>query len=203
MSQINTLNELAALYPEPSTRARNKVQYQIDSFTKIFIEHSHFALLATTDSENFTDISPRGGEPGFIKVLDSHTLLLPDSSGNNRIDSFKNIINNPHVGLLLMVNGIDEVVRLKGSATLHIDEELKALCPDGKKAPKLVVKIDVKTVYFHCAKAIMRGKLWQEDHRVERSILPSLAQIMKTQQNNSELTSATQEEMIKYYNSTL
>ena len=102
-----------------------------------------------------------------------------------------------------MVNGIDEVVRLKGIATLHIDEELKALCPDGKKAPKLVVKIDVKTVYFHCAKAIMRGKLWQEDHRVERSILPSFAQIMKTQQNNPELTSATQEEMIKYYNSTL
>ena len=102
-----------------------------------------------------------------------------------------------------MVNGIDEVVRLKGVASLHTDETLKSMCPDGNKAPKIFIKIQVESLYFHCAKAVMRAKLWNDTYRVDRKILPSLAQIMKAQQNNPDLVAATQEEMVEYYKSTL
>lgn len=203
MSEITSLEALEALYGQPSQRAKNKVMFELDEYAQTLINHSHFVLFTTSDEQGFTDISPRGGLPGFIKILDNKTLLMPDSSGNNRLDSFKNILANPKVGLLFMVNGIDEVVRLKGVASLHTDETLKSMCPDGNKAPKIVIKIQVESLYFHCAKAVMRAKLWNDTYRVDRKILPSLAQIMKAQQNNPDLVAATQEEMVEYYKSTL
>lgn len=113
MSEITSLEALEALYGQPSQRAKNKVMFELDEYAQTLINHSHFVLFTTSDEQGFTDISPRGGLPGFIKILDNNTLLMPDSSGNNRLDSFKNILANPKVGLLFMVNGIDEVVRLK------------------------------------------------------------------------------------------
>lgn len=202
MSEIKTLEQLNELYAEPSKRAQNKVLPALDAHASTLINHCHFAVLGTTDSQGFGDLSPKGGEPGFIKVLDESTILIPDSSGNNRIDGLKNIINNPEVGLLLMVNGIDEVVRVKGKASIHTDPNLFAACPDGKKAPKVVIKIAVESMYFHCAKAVMRGKLWSDTFKVERSILPSLAQIMKDQQNLED-PAINQDDMVKYYQSTL
>ncbi|WP_395355526.1 pyridoxamine 5'-phosphate oxidase family protein [Vibrio sp. D3] len=202
MSEIKTIEQLKEIYAEPSARAKNKALPALDVHAMTLINNCHFAVLSTTDTQGYTDLSPKGGEPGFVKVLDESTLLLPDSSGNNRIDSLKNIISNPKVGLLLMVNGIDEVLRIKGIASIHTDSKLISACPDGSKAPKVVIKIVIESMYFHCAKAVMRGKLWSDDYKVNRSILPSLAQIFKEQQK-LENKALNQEEMLKYYQSSL
>ncbi|HHF2900706.1 TPA: pyridoxamine 5'-phosphate oxidase family protein [Vibrio alginolyticus] len=202
MSEIKTIEQLKEIYAEPSARAKNKALPVLDVHAITLINNCHFAVLSTADSQGHIDLSPKGGEPGFVKVLDESTLLLPDSSGNNRIDSLKNIISNPKVGLLLMVNGIDEVLRIKGIVSIHTDANLISACPDGSKDPKVVIKIVIESMYFHCAKAVMRGKLWSDDYKVNRSILPSLAQIFKDQQK-LESKALNQEEMLKYYQSSL
>ncbi|WP_328186367.1 MSMEG_1061 family FMN-dependent PPOX-type flavoprotein [Marinobacter sp. OP 3.4] len=181
MSEIVSLEQLRELYPEPWDVVKAKVMPALDSYTTTFIQNSPFALLSTVDSQGYVDISPKGGEPGFIKVMDAGTILIPDSAGNNRIDSLQNILENPGVGLLFMVNGVNEVIRVKGRASIHRDEALFDLCPDGKKAPKVVIKVAVDSVYFHCPKALVVGKLWEEEYRVDRSFLPSLAEIVKHQ----------------------
>jgi len=181
MSEIVSLEQLRELYPEPWEIVKNKVMPALDSYTTTFIQNSPFALLSTVDNEGYVDISPKGGTPGFIKVMDTGTILIPDSAGNNRIDSLQNILGNSGVGLLFMVNGVNEIIRVKGRASIHRDESLFKLCPDGKKDPKVVIKISVESVYFHCPKALVGGKLWEEDYRVERSFLPSLAEMVKDQ----------------------
>ncbi|EKB7281926.1 TPA: pyridoxamine 5'-phosphate oxidase family protein [Vibrio parahaemolyticus] len=202
MSQISSIEQLLDIYPKPNDKAKNKVLSKLDRHSITMIENCHFCILSSTDVNGFTDISPKGGAPGFVKVLDQLTILIPDSSGNNRIDSLKNIVSNPKVGMMFMVKGIDEVVRLKGHATIHKEPELLALCPDGNKEPKVVVKVVVESAYFHCAKAIMRGKLWSNDFQVERSILPSLAEIIKEQQKLGG-DYVSQEQMLTYYESSL
>lgn len=181
MSKIVSLEQLGTIYPEPWDIVKAKVMPRLDTHTTTFIGNSAFALLSTVDSDGLVDISPKGGAPGFIKVKDTTTILIPDSAGNNRIDSLRNILENPGVGLLFMVNGVNEVIRVKGRASIHQDEELFALCPDGKRDPKVVIRVEVESVYFHCPKALAVGKLWAEDYRVERSFLPPLADIVNEQ----------------------
>ena len=181
MNEIVSLEQLRELYPEPWEIVKDKVMPALDRYTTTFIENSPFALLSTIDSHGYVDVSPKGGTPGFIKIMDTRTLLIPDSAGNNRIDSLQNILENPGVGLLFMVNGVNEIIRIKGQASIHRDEALFELCPDGKRAPKVVIKVSVESVYFHCPKALTVGKLWEEDYRVERSFLPPLAEIVKDQ----------------------
>ncbi|EHJ9990369.1 TPA: pyridoxamine 5'-phosphate oxidase family protein [Vibrio parahaemolyticus] len=202
MSHILSIEQLVDIYPKPNEKAKNKVLSKLDRHSITMIENSHFCILSSTDDCGFTDISPKGGSPGFVKVLDQSTILIPDSTGNNRIDSLKNIVTNPKVGVMFIVNGIDEVVRLKGLATIHTDPDLFALCPDGNREPKVIVKVAVESAYFHCAKAIMRGKLWSNDFQVDRSILPSLAEIIKEQQK-LEGDYVSQEQMMSYYESSL
>ena len=181
MSEISSVEQLRDLYPEPWEIVKDKVMLALDVYTTTFIENSPFALLSTVDSQGYVDISPKGGAPGFIKVMDSRTLLVPDGAGNNRVDSLHNILGNSGVGLLFMVNGVNEIIRVKGRACIHQDETLFELCPDGLKTPKVVIKINVESVFFHCPKALTVGKLWEDDYRVERSFLPSLAEIVKNQ----------------------
>ncbi|QUJ69088.1 pyridoxamine 5'-phosphate oxidase family protein [Photobacterium sp. GJ3] len=202
MSQITSLEQLSALYGEPSKRAKNKAMDHIDDFSRTMIEHSPYIVLSTVDQNGFTDVSPRGGQPGFVKVLDRKTLLIPDSAGNNRIDSFRNLLERPQMGLMILVPGVDEVVRIKGRVSLHTDPHYSERCPDGAKPAKLVMKVAVEEAYFHCGKAIMRARLWDNHYRVDRNILPSLAQIMKAQQNMQEEVMG-QEEMIAYYRESL
>ena len=202
MAEITSLEALRGVYAEPKERARNKELKVLDKYSARLIELSHFMLLNTVDSSGFVDVSPKGGQPGFVKIIDESTLLIPDSSGNNRLDGLRNILSNPKVGLLFMVSGIDEVVRLKGTASIYDDESLKQACPDGNRSPKVVIKIRIENLYFHCAKAVMRGELWSEEFRVERTVLPSLAEILKSQQN-LEGEFVSQEEMVDYYKSNL
>lgn len=202
MSQIKTITELESLYEKPKDRAINKEIECLDDHASNFIEHSHFCIFSTVDKQGFVDISPKGGRPGFIKIVDRKTLLIPDSIGNNRIDGLRNIVLNPKVGLLFMVSGIEEVVRLKGEARLRKDSAVKAICPDEKRTPKVVIEVAIESLYFHCAKAVMRGKLWSDDFAVNRSLLPSLAEILRSQQNLSG-PYVSQEDMEDYYRSNL
>jgi len=182
MAQITSVEQLNRLYSAPHPIVENKAVYALDSHIKTFIEHSPFVVLSSRTSENLLDVSPRGGEPGFIKILDDTHLLIPDSPGNNRLDTIKNLLVNPAIGVLFTIPGINEVVRLKGTASIHDDPELLAGCPDGAKVPKLVIKIAIQEMYFHCPKAMIKGKIWSNDAQTSRSILPSLGLIVKEQQ---------------------
>ncbi|ENM5726457.1 MSMEG_1061 family FMN-dependent PPOX-type flavoprotein [Vibrio mimicus] len=182
MSQITTLEQLREIYSMPAPLVTTKDVYHIDKHTKKFIETSTLFFLASQNSDGFFDISPRGGEAGFVKVLDDKTLAFPDSPGNNRLDTLTNVLANPNVGMLFVVPGIEDVARIKGKASLHIDESSREQCLDGKTKPKLVVKIEVESLLFHCPKALMLSKIWDSAAHNERSFLPPLLSIIKDQQ---------------------
>lgn len=182
MTQITTLEQLRELYPMPAPLVVEKDVHHIDLHSRTFLQHSTLMFLATEGKEGFLDLSPRGGAAGFIKVLDDHTIAFPDSPGNNRLDTLSNLLANPKVGLLCMVPGVEEIVRIKGTASLHIDEELRQQCLDGKSTPKLVVKVAVEALFFHCPKALMLSKVWKSESYQDRSFLPSLLAIIKDQQ---------------------
>ena len=181
MTQVLSHEDLNALYDTPHPVAVSKEIQHIEAHTQKFIEHSPFMVMATTDKAGLNETSPRGGEPGFVKVLDEKTLAFADMQGNNRLDSLRNLIDNPAIGLMFMIPGIGEIVRVQGKASLHTDEALKSLFNEGKKAPKLVVKVQVETTLFHCPRAIAFAKLWKTENQVERSFLPSLLTIIEDQ----------------------
>ncbi|MDW6094662.1 pyridoxamine 5'-phosphate oxidase family protein [Vibrio rhizosphaerae] len=186
MTQITTLEQLRACYSTPHPLAVAKDVRHIDQHTQTFLESSRLFFLASTNQDGFLDVSPRGGESGFIKVLDDKTLAFPDSPGNNRLDTLTNLITNPKVGLLFLVPGIEDVVRIKGTASIHIDDDIRDRCLDGKTKPKLVVKVAVDSLLFHCPKALMKSKIWHNESFVDRAFLPSLLKIIQDQQVEKE-----------------
>jgi PPOX class probable FMN-dependent enzyme len=133
---------------------------RIDPSTAAFIATSPFCLLATADTDGRCDVSPRGGPPGFVRTLDEHRLAVPDLSGNNILDSLTNIVANPHVGLLFVVPGRDETLRLEGRACLTTDPAVLSLWDDELRTPKVAIGIEVVTAYVHCAKSFRRGRVW-------------------------------------------
>jgi len=177
------MTDLRQLYAEPSSRAKAKTLNKLDRHCRHFISLSPFLVLSSAAADGSADVSPRGDPPGFVKVLDDTTILIPDRPGNNRLDSFSNIVANPHVGLLFMIPGINETLRLNGRAEFCEDPALLAsLAVDGK-TPKLALKIHVDEVYLHCAKAFIRSKLWDPAAQVPRANFPTLGQIMADQQS--------------------
>ena len=173
--------DLAAIYPQPSPRVIAKARPEIDAHSKKFIEMSPFCVLATSGSDGSVDASPRGGNPGFIHVAGPNQLLMPDRSGNNRIDSFRNIVEGSgFVQLIFFVPGIDETLRVGGKGKVSVDPELMASMVEFGKPPRAVLHIDVTEAYFHCGKALMRSKLWTTD-RVERAVMPSIGEVIHDQ----------------------
>jgi hypothetical protein len=174
--------DLATIYPKPTPRVIAKARPAIDSHAAKFIGMSPFCVLATSGADSSVDASPRGGNPGFVSVAGPNTLLMPDRSGNNRIDSFRNIVEGSgFVHLVFFVPGIDETLRVGGRGKLSADPELLASMVEFGKPPRAVLTIDVSEVYFHCGKALMRAKLWAADTRVERSVMPSIGQVIHDQ----------------------
>jgi PPOX class probable FMN-dependent enzyme len=173
--------DLGSIYPKPSERVLAKARPSLDAHSKKFIEMSPFCVLATSGSDGSVDASPRGGTPGFVHVAGPNSLLMPDRSGNNRIDSFRNIVEGS--GLLQMiffVPGIDETLRVGGRGTLSSDPELMAAMIEFGKPPRAVLRIEVREAYFHCGKALMRSKLWSAE-RVERKVMPSIGEVIHDQ----------------------
>lgn len=178
---ITTLAALRQHYADPQERAVKKQIAALDIHCRRFIALSPFVLLASSDAGHNLDASPRGGEPGFVKVADEHTLLLPDSPGNNRLDSFQNIVATGKIGLLFLIPGVDETLRVNGTAVLSQTADDIAACTTERRAPKLVVRITVQAAYLHCAKAFMRSKLWDPAARIDRSTLPTAGQMISDQ----------------------
>ena len=159
---ITSLDQLRSLYREPSVLVRNKKQPGINERGKAFLANATFCLLATTGADGRADLSPRGGPPGFVKVLDDRHLVIPDLSGNNLLDSLGNIAQRADVALLVLIPGLDETLRVNGQATLSIDPAILSLWQGELRAPKVAIGIAVDEIFGHCAKAFRRGGVW--DH---------------------------------------
>jgi hypothetical protein len=166
-------------YRDASRLVREKVIHHLDAHCAAFIGLSPFATLATASADGFPDVSPRGGDPGFVKVLDRRTLALPDRQGNNRVDSLKNLAGNPRAAIMFLVPGIDESLRVYGSTTLLPPDALDLDLTEFGRAPLSVLVLHVESAYFQCSKAVMRSGLWDPERRVERSVFPPFSQVLK------------------------
>ncbi len=202
MTTITDAETLRALYGSPNPRSRDKVLSHLDPHCRRFIALSPFAVLSSTGPDGLGDVTPRGGAPGFVEIADDRTLLLPDRPGNNRIDTLLNVVAHPGVGLLFLVPGVDETLRVQGTAAIDTDPALLSRFAVGERAPKTALRITVREAYLHCAKALMRSRLWDPAARVERSVLPSMAEMMKDQLGLAA-KAETQDEMIARYEATL
>jgi PPOX class probable FMN-dependent enzyme len=195
---VATLAELRALYAAPTERALRKELPALDGHCRAFIALSPFVVLSTGDARHRLDASPRGGDPGFVKVSAEGALLLPDAPGNNRLDSLENILATGEAGLLFLIPGFDETLRVNGRATLSTDPADIAACASERRAPKLVIRVQVTAAYLHCAKAFLRSRLWKPDAQVDRTRLPT-AGCMLAEQTGIAAPPETREEMERRY----
>ena len=198
MSKIETLEQLRALYPAAKGLAVDKQLSRLDRHCRRFIALSPFLVLATKGQDGLVDISPRGGDPGFIHVEDDETLLLPDWPGNNRLDNLENILADPAISLIFLIPGVDETLRVHGAAEIRTDEALVNLFAIGAKLPKSVLRIRVKEAYLHCAKALMRARLWEPDARIDRDDLPSIAEMIQDQAGLNGPAESTTDMVARY-----
>lgn len=185
---------MRALIGEPVDLVRMKKRPVLDEHCRSFIARSPFVCLGTVDSEGRTDVSPRGDPPGFVQVLDDSILAIPERPGNKLADSLSNILETGSVGLLFLIPGIDETLRVNGRATLVDDPDLLATMVVKGKQPKLAIRVEVEEVFLHCAKAFRRSKLWAADSQVERSELPTLGKMLKDQIEPPDVTADDIEE---------
>ena len=168
---------LRALHHPPMSRATDKVLRALDRHCRRFIELSPFCVIATQGPEG-PDASPRGDPPGVAKVLDERTLLLPDRVGNNRLDGMLNLLANPRIGLLFLIPGMAETLRVNGTARITDDARLLAPCAVQGRAPKTGLLIAAEETFLHCGKALIRSRLWEAEAQIDRSTLPGYAEML-------------------------
>ena len=184
------LADLDRLYPPPKPRAIAKVIDHIDRHAARFLSLSPFCVFASVGADGTVDASPRGGAPGFCRVADPKRLQMPDRMGNNRLDSFRNILSGSgEVAMIFFIPGIDDALRVNGRASVTDDPRLLASMIEFGKPPRLVVEIAVREVYLHCPKAMMRARLWSDEARVPRDALPSLGEMIRDQTGVGEIES--------------
>lgn len=189
---------LRELYGNPSGRAANKVLNSLEKHSIHFINICPFITLATVSKDGKMDVSPRGGNPGFIHVWNDQTIILPDAKGNNRLDSLENILETGTVGMLFMIPGVDETLRINGRAEISDDPQYLDLFNDERLPPKTCIVISIQEIFMHCAKAFMRSKLWSSKAAITRSEFPTMGQILKDQLNTPD-EPESREDMIKRY----
>ena len=176
---IETVEELRSSYGEPSERAVKKALERLDRHCRRFIALSPFVVLASAGADGKVDCSPRGDPAGFVAVLDERRILLPDRRGNNRADSLMNVVENPYVGMLFMIPGVDETLRLNGRATLTTDPTLLEPLAVNGRVPRSGLVVEVEEVFLQCTKALVRSRLWADETRVDRkAALPSFGQML-------------------------
>jgi uncharacterized protein len=174
---VRDIDHLCSLYPNPTEASLLKEISHVSAHYRAFIAAAPLVLLATSGPQGL-DCSPRGDAPGFVRVHDAKTLLIPDRRGNNRIDSLKNIVVDPRVALLFLIPGVGETLRINGRAAISIAPDLLASFEPRAKPPRCVVVISVERVYFQCSKAVVRARLWDQAAQVDRKSLPSAGKIL-------------------------
>lgn len=172
---------LRSLFHATHPLAIQKMQSSLDKHAQAFIRRSPFICLGTQGLDGKADVSPRGDPVGFVNILDQHTLAIPDRPGNNRLDSLVNILTNPSVGLLFIIPGFDDTLRVNGQASLVNDPELLKSMSVKDRIPSLAIVVKVSEVFLHCAKAFRRSQLWNPDHFQDRDEMPSLSKIILDQ----------------------
>lgn len=178
---VDDEGQLRKLYGQPSELAAKKTLSRLDKHCRRFIELAPFVCLATSDAEGNIDVSPKGDAPGFVEVVNETTVLVPDRMGNNRVDGLRNVLANPHVGMIFFVPGVEETLRVNGRARIVHDEAVLARFAVNGKTPTSVLLVEVEEAFLHCSKALKRSRLWGEDYRVERKCLPPLGKMLADQ----------------------
>lgn len=191
---VTTQTELRSVYREPAARATQKVLDHLDVHCRHFIALSPLCILSSTDADGGADASPRGDPPGFVHVLDEKTLLLPDRPGNNQVDSLQNIVTNPGVGLLFLVPGMNETLRVKGKAEIVTDLALLTPLTVNRKAPLSGLRITVEAAFLHCGRALLRSRLWDSESQIERSSYPTYGQVLADQIQGADAREIDQSE---------
>jgi PPOX class probable FMN-dependent enzyme len=186
--RVTSLEELRELTGTPGELAVRKELSALDAHGRTFIAHAPFVLVGTAGASGRVDVSPRGDAPGFALVLDDHTVVIPDRPGNRRVDSFQNVLENPHAGLLFVIPGVEETLRVNGRATLVRDPDLLERMRAQGKTPLLALAVHVEEAFLQCAKALRRSQLWQPTTWPDRSILPSGGQIWLDQTKPANTT---------------
>ena len=181
LQTLKTEDELRTIYKRPNPGAVAKTLRRVDRHARAFIELSSLVCLGTAGADGLCDVTPRGGDPGFLKVVDDTHLALPDRPGNNRLDSLTNIVSHPGVGLVFFIPGFEDTLRVNGRACISTDPRLMALFSERGKQPLSVVWIEVAEVYFHCGKAVRRAGLWDPAAQVQRSMFPTMGEIYREQ----------------------
>jgi hypothetical protein len=176
---ITTEEELRTHYRQPAETTERKRIDRLDANCRAFIELSPFVLLGTRADDGTADVSPKGGPPGFVAVLDDHHLAVGDLAGNNLLDTLGNLLTDPAIGLLFLIPGQDETLRVNGQACLSRDEAVLAACEVRDKRPKAAIGVRVHEAFIHCAKAFRRGSVWHPDAWPDRSRLPSAACMLR------------------------
>jgi PPOX class probable FMN-dependent enzyme len=182
----------------PQERAIKKEMSHLDKHCIDFIALSPFVVLATSDVEFNMDASPRGGVPGFVKVTNDGRLLIPEAPGNNRIDTLQNVFITKKIGILFLIPGFNETLRVNGSAEVSTDLSDIEACRDDRRSPKAVIRVTPQSVYLHCAKAFLRSKLWKPESLVDRETLPTAGQMI-SEQTGIHVPYEPREDMEKRY----
>lgn len=183
---ISTAEQLRAITGQPAPSVREKVMSALNQHCRDFIARSPFLLIGSSDNTGNADVSPKGDPPGFVKIIDDTTLAIPDRPGNRLADTFENVLTNPNVGLLFLIPGKNETLRVNGTVTVVHDVPLRQSMAINGRVPALAMIVDIREVYFHCSRCMVRSSLWQPEHWPETKDLPSMAQIIVDQSDGSE-----------------
>jgi PPOX class probable FMN-dependent enzyme len=197
-----TSDQVLAAYPAPGGRSVAKEIDSLDRHCVAFLAMCPFVVLSTAGDDGEPDLTPRGGHPGFVRVVDPHTLLIPDLNGNNRLDNLRKVAANPRVALLCMVPGIDETLRIYGRAELRLASDSPVELSSPGRQPRSVMVISVDRAFLHCAKALMRSRLWDPDMRVQREVWSSTGEILRDHAGAAGPIES-QEEMRRRYQASL
>ena len=198
---IESVEALRQLYPQASARSRAKQLDRLDEAMRRFVAHAPLCVLASAGTAGgLLDASPRGGPPGFVQVADERTLLIPDATGNNRLDTLENLVADPRIGVLFLVPGVDEVLRVNGTARLRDEAAFtqRFATPGATRLPALVIEVQVQEAYLHFPKALMRAQVWNPAARVATGTFPGMNAMLKSQLGSAIVTETDEEAAARY-----
>lgn len=195
---LDSEEQLREIYGYPKGRAKDKQLTSLERHSSNFLAHSPFVTISTYAKSGSVDCSPRGGNPGFVKIINDSCIILPDGKGNNRLDSLVNIIETGQIGCLFLIPGVDETLRINGLARVSTSPEYLNLFSDDRNPPKTCIEITIKEVFLHCAKALMRSELWSLKAQIDRVDFPTMGVMINDQLSIKDDPEA-QEDMLARY----